>query len=70
MVSIIDGQCKLTDFGFGAQLLDSVDNGKRMSVVGTSFWMAPEGIVPNHSHDSSKETQYLFHANMQEHFLS
>ena len=44
MVSIIDGCSRLTDFGFGCQLFEDVDGGKRQSVVGTSFWMAPEGL--------------------------
>ena len=43
MVSIVDGECRLTDFGFGCLLLPEVEGGKRTSVVGTAFWMAPEG---------------------------
>jgi len=44
MVSIVDGQCRLTDFGFGCQLDPTEGADKRTSVVGTSFWMAPEVI--------------------------
>lgn len=42
MVSITDGRVVLTDFGFGAQLTKEQD--KRKSVVGTTYWMAPEVI--------------------------
>jgi len=37
-----DGRVKITDFGFGAQLNQEQD--KRKSVVGTTYWMAPELI--------------------------
>jgi len=37
-----DGRVKITDFGFGAQLNQEQD--KRKSVVGTTYWMAPEVI--------------------------
>lgn len=42
MVSVHDGRVVLTDFGFGAQLTEEED--KRKSVVGTTYWMAPEVI--------------------------
>jgi serine/threonine protein kinase len=38
----VDGQIKLADFGYCAQLSSS--NQKRNSVVGTPYWMAPELI--------------------------
>lgn len=37
-----DGRIKITDFGYGAQLNKEQD--KRKSVVGTTYWMAPEVI--------------------------
>jgi p21-activated kinase 1 len=42
MVSLVDGRIVLTDFGFGAELTAEQD--KRKSVVGTTYWMAPEVI--------------------------
>jgi serine/threonine protein kinase len=42
MVSAVDGRVKLTDFGFGAQLTQ--EQASRKSVVGTTYWMAPEVI--------------------------
>lgn len=42
MVCLNTGLAKLTDFGFGAQL--HVQQDKRMSLVGTAYWMAPEVI--------------------------
>eukprot|EP01103_Thecamoeba_quadrilineata_P015971 TRINITY_DN51_c3_g7_i1.p1 TRINITY_DN51_c3_g7~~TRINITY_DN51_c3_g7_i1.p1 ORF type:complete len:692 (+),score=180.27 TRINITY_DN51_c3_g7_i1:71-2146(+) len=38
----LDGRVKITDFGFGAQLNKEQVN--RKSVVGTTYWMAPEVI--------------------------
>eukprot|EP01103_Thecamoeba_quadrilineata_P015964 TRINITY_DN51_c3_g1_i1.p1 TRINITY_DN51_c3_g1~~TRINITY_DN51_c3_g1_i1.p1 ORF type:complete len:691 (+),score=170.42 TRINITY_DN51_c3_g1_i1:50-2122(+) len=38
----LDGRVKITDFGFGAQL--NKDQVNRKSVVGTTYWMAPEVI--------------------------
>jgi len=37
-----DGRVKITDFGFGAQL--NKEQNMRKSVVGTTYWMAPEVI--------------------------
>jgi serine/threonine protein kinase len=42
MLSLHDGSVKLTDFGFGAQLTQ--EQPQRKSVVGTTFWMAPEVV--------------------------
>ena len=42
LISLSTGQAKLADFGFGAQL--HVQQDKRMSLVGTAYWMAPEVI--------------------------
>nr|BAJ93905.1 predicted protein [Hordeum vulgare subsp. vulgare] len=38
----LDGRVKITDFGYGAQL--TLERDKRTSVIGTTYWMAPEVI--------------------------
>jgi serine/threonine protein kinase len=43
MMVSLEGAVKLTDFGYGAQLSQEQD--KRKSVVGTTYWMAPEVIT-------------------------
>eukprot|EP01087_Luapelamoeba_hula_P001046 TRINITY_DN1079_c0_g2_i2.p1 TRINITY_DN1079_c0_g2~~TRINITY_DN1079_c0_g2_i2.p1 ORF type:complete len:950 (-),score=193.52 TRINITY_DN1079_c0_g2_i2:107-2956(-) len=42
MLMGLDGCVKITDFGYGAQLGGHTD--QRASVVGTTYWMAPEVI--------------------------
>eukprot|EP01096_Ripella_sp_DP13-Kostka_P001731 TRINITY_DN1211_c0_g1_i1.p1 TRINITY_DN1211_c0_g1~~TRINITY_DN1211_c0_g1_i1.p1 ORF type:complete len:726 (-),score=289.17 TRINITY_DN1211_c0_g1_i1:380-2557(-) len=37
------GNIKITDFGFGARL--TKENNKRNSVIGTTYWMAPEVVT-------------------------
>eukprot|EP00005_Dracoamoeba_jomungandri_P005086 CAMPEP_0174258236 /NCGR_PEP_ID=MMETSP0439-20130205/7269_1 /TAXON_ID=0 /ORGANISM="Stereomyxa ramosa, Strain Chinc5" /LENGTH=879 /DNA_ID=CAMNT_0015341675 /DNA_START=68 /DNA_END=2707 /DNA_ORIENTATION=- len=39
----LDGAIKITDFGYGAQLTSTADS--RASVVGTTYWMAPEVVT-------------------------
>eukprot|EP01114_Cavostelium_apophysatum_P005180 TRINITY_DN1590_c0_g1_i1.p1 TRINITY_DN1590_c0_g1~~TRINITY_DN1590_c0_g1_i1.p1 ORF type:complete len:862 (-),score=188.68 TRINITY_DN1590_c0_g1_i1:748-3333(-) len=39
----INGDIKITDFGYSAQL--TAEENKRKSVVGTTYWMAPEVIT-------------------------
>jgi len=40
----LDGSVKITDFGYGAQLGGGFADG-RESVVGTTYWMAPEVVT-------------------------
>ncbi|NWV80592.1 PAK3 kinase, partial [Dasyornis broadbenti] len=39
----IDGSVKLADFGLSAQL--TLEQNQRSSMVGTSWWMAPEVVM-------------------------
>lgn len=40
----LDGAIKITDFGYGAQLGGGFAD-ERASVVGTTYWMAPEVVT-------------------------
>lgn len=40
----LDGAVKITDFGYGAQLGGGFAT-ERESVVGTTYWMAPEVVT-------------------------
>eukprot|EP01099_Mayorella_cantabrigiensis_P001302 TRINITY_DN1564_c0_g1_i1.p1 TRINITY_DN1564_c0_g1~~TRINITY_DN1564_c0_g1_i1.p1 ORF type:complete len:221 (-),score=49.93 TRINITY_DN1564_c0_g1_i1:244-819(-) len=44
----LNGEVKLADFGFAAQLSDKQQ--KRNTVVGTPYWMAPE-LIEGHDYD-------------------
>jgi len=46
----LDGTVKITDFGYSAQL--TAESQKRMSQVGTSYWMAPEVISSDIAYDT------------------
>ncbi|PRP85528.1 hypothetical protein PROFUN_06760 [Planoprotostelium fungivorum] len=46
----LNGELKLTDFGYSAHLTKEIR--KRTSQVGTTFWMAPEVIGTNASYDT------------------
>ena len=48
MISKETGAVKLTDFGYGAQMTQS--RGKRNTMVGTTYWMAPE-VIKSESYD-------------------
>jgi len=45
----LDGSIKITDFGYSSQLTKQAN--KRNSVVGTTYWMAPEVITMEASYD-------------------
>jgi len=45
-----NGDIKITDFGYSAQL--TAEENKRKSVVGTTYWMAPEVITGSDEYDS------------------
>eukprot|EP00008_Paramoeba_atlantica_P000444 CAMPEP_0201502992 /NCGR_PEP_ID=MMETSP0151_2-20130828/84425_1 /ASSEMBLY_ACC=CAM_ASM_000257 /TAXON_ID=200890 /ORGANISM="Paramoeba atlantica, Strain 621/1 / CCAP 1560/9" /LENGTH=682 /DNA_ID=CAMNT_0047896617 /DNA_START=42 /DNA_END=2090 /DNA_ORIENTATION=- len=48
MVSVETGAVKLTDFGFGAQVTQA--RGQRNTMVGTTYWMAPE-VIKSENYD-------------------
>jgi len=51
-----DGRIKLTDFGYGAQL--NKEQAQRRSVVGTTYWMAPE-VIKAESYDTKVDVWSL-----------
>lgn len=46
----LDGQIKITDFGYSAQLTEGQN--KRNTTVGTTYWMAPEVISDDTDYDN------------------
>lgn len=39
-----DGMCKISDFGTSKKSGDIYQNNENMSMQGSIFWMAPEGV--------------------------